>query len=105
MEPNRDMLVDIFKMVKENNQMLHAMRRRAFVGGFLKVIILTTLIVTPIWFYMTYLDSTVQDILQTVQKMQDAGSSAQQQLNGIQSIWDNLQGKFPSFMSGSSTGQ
>ncbi len=99
MEPNRDMLADIFKMVKENNKMLHAMRRRAFIGAFVKLCFIVALVTVPIWFYMTYLDTTVQDILRTVQQMQDAGTSAQAQIGSFETMLQDLQSKIPGFSS------
>jgi hypothetical protein len=103
MEPNREMLTDIFKMVKENNQILHAMRRRALLGGVLKFIIWTILLIAPIWFYMTYLNATVQNMLHTVDQMRSTGASAQTQLDSFVDTLKELESKLPAFMQGSTT--
>jgi hypothetical protein len=105
MEPNRDMLVDIYKMVKENNHMLHSMRRRALIGGLLKFIIWTLLIVAPFWFYMTYLNTSVQQILSTFKQMQATGANAQSQLEAFQKSITDLENKIPGFPHATSTVQ
>jgi hypothetical protein len=103
MEPNREMLADIFKMVKENNHMLHSMRRRALIGGLLKFVIWTILFVAPIWFYMTYLNASVQNMLHTVDQVRSTGNQAQTQLNSFADSLKELESKLPAFMQGSTT--
>ena len=103
MEPNRDMLMDIFRMTKENNQILHSMRRRALIGGILKFVIWTALIVAPIWFYMTYLNATVQNLLHTVDEMRNTGTQAQTQFSSLEKSWNDFESKLPAFMQGTTT--
>lgn len=103
MDPNRNMMEEIFKMTKDNNKMLHGMRRRAFIGGFIKILLYLALLLTPIWFYMTYLNDSVQSLMKSVEQMQGTGSSAMQSLSEFQNTLKDLQAKIPSFMTGSST--
>ena len=97
MDPNRDMLNDLYKMTKENNQMLHAMRRHAFVGGVLKLIIWVILFLAPIWFYMTYLNADVQKILVTFGQLQTSGQNAQAKINALQNSFQNVLGNIPGY--------
>lgn len=103
MDPNRNMMEEIFKMTKDNNKMLHSMRRRAFIGGLLKILLYLALLLTPIWFYMTYLNDSVQGLMKSVEQMQGTGSSAMQSFSDLQNTLKELQAKMPSFMTGSST--
>ena len=103
MDPNRDMLVDIFKMTKENNQILHGMRRRAMIGGLLKFVIWTALLLAPIWFYMTYLNASVQKMLATFNQLQTTGADAQAQISAFQKSIIDLEAKIPGFSHATST--
>jgi hypothetical protein len=78
------MLVDIFKMVKDNNHMLHTMRRHALIGGLLKFALWSALIIAPIWFYMTYLNANVQKMVTMYNQLQVTGADAQAQLQAFQ---------------------
>ncbi len=84
-------------LTRENNRMLHSMRRNAFWGGVLKFILYALLLLAPIWFYMTYLNGAVQQMLQAVQKVQGTSASAQAQLSGFQSALQQLESKIPGF--------
>ncbi len=81
-------------MTKENNQMLHAMRRSAFWGGIFKFIIYAVFLLAPLWFYMQYLSPIVNQALKTMQQAQSTGASAQTQLTGLQDALKQLQSKF-----------
>jgi len=95
MEPNHDMLGDVYRITKENNHMLHAMRRRALVGGLIKFIIWAVLILGPVWFYMTYLNASVQKVLDTFTQIQSTGAKAEAQLRAFQQSISELQAKIP----------
>ena len=97
MDPNRNMLNDIFKMTKENNDMLHGMRRRAFVGGLLKFIIWGAIFIAPIWFYMTYLNESMQKMLTAFNQVQATGVSAQTQLGSFQNMFKEFTDKISFF--------
>jgi hypothetical protein len=91
---------EMLRLTRENNHMLHAMRRNAFWGGILKFIFWTAIFVAPIWFYMTYLNVTVEKMLHTLDQIQ--GSGAQAQVNYEQMLRD-IQSKLPTFMQSSSS--
>ena len=103
MDPNRDMLNAIYKMTKENNEVLHSMRRSAFIGGILRFIIYGALIIAPIWFYMAYLNEGVQKMLSAFNQMQTTGAGAQVQFNAFQQTLKDLEAKIPGFPRASST--
>jgi len=83
--------------------MLRTMRRNAFWGGILKFIIYAALLLAPIWFYMTYLNSTVQSLVQTMDRVQGTSQQAQSQFNGIEASWQAFEAKFGFGTSSTST--
>ena len=98
MDPNNaQMLQEILHLPRENKKMLHSMRRNAFLGGVLKIIIYAVIFLAPIWFYATYLSSTVDRFIAVMNKAQGTGASAQAQLTGFEDILKNFQSHLPSF--------
>lgn len=85
---------ELYRLTRENNRMLHSMRRNAFWGGLLKFIIYAVFLLAPFWFYMTYLNGTVQNLLQTVNRIQGTGQQAQNQFTGLQASWQQFEAKF-----------
>ena len=97
MESNNDQTQEeIYRLVKENNKMLHGMRRTAFWGGLFKLLIWAGLIAAPIWLYATYLAPVVQSLQQTVNQVQGVSSQAQGQLNGLGDVFKQLEAKLKS---------
>ena len=74
--------------------MLHTMRRNAFWGGILKFILYALLLTAPIWFYLTYLNGAVQNLLQAVNKVEGTGQAAQSQFSGLEQAWQNFESHF-----------
>ena len=97
------MLRETYRLSKENNQMLHAMRRNAFWGGIIKFIIYAAFVIVPLWFYMQYLAPVMNEALSAMQQMQGTGAKAQAQLSDFQNMIKELQSKIPGF--GQSTQQ
>lgn len=91
------MLQETYRLAKENNKMLRAMRRNAFWGGILKIIIYAVLLLAPLWFYMQYLSPIVDQALKTMQQVQGTGVKAEAQLNSFQEALKQLQSKIPGF--------
>ena len=99
MEPYQGQQQEIYKLVRENNKMLHAMRRNAFWGGIIKFLLYAGLFVAlPWWLYMTYLAPVVGSTLQAVNQIQGTGAKAQAQLGSFQKAWQELQSKLPARM-------
>ncbi len=93
-------LQEIYQLVRENNRMLHAMRRGAFWGGLFKFIIYAAFLLAPIWFYQQYMSQTVQQLLGAMQTMQSSGAQAQANLSGIQDALKKAEQYLPSLPKG-----
>ena len=52
---DRTQLEQVLRLAKENNHMLRSMRRNAWLGGIIKLLIYAGLIVIPFWLYLQYL--------------------------------------------------
>ena len=98
MSMDEQAMQEMYRLTRENNKMLHSMRRNAFWGGLLKFIIYAALLTAPIWFYMTYLNNAVQQLLQTMNKIEGTSVQAQAQLNSYQQAWQQFESKLPGFM-------
>ena len=97
MESNQnDLLRETYQLSKENNKMLHGMRRTAFWGGLFKLLIWAGLIAAPIWLYSVYLAPIVQNLQQTMNQVQGVSSQAQGQLNGLGDVFKQLEAKLKS---------
>lgn len=69
------MLQDLYRLTKENNRMLKAIRRDAFIGGIIKLAITIAFIVIPIWFYQEYLAPQVEMLTSTFKASQPEGTA------------------------------
>ena len=99
MDPNSQSEIrEILRLVHENNQMLHSMRRHAFLGSIIKFIIYAAFLIVPIWFYMTYLNGSVNTLIADLNKMQGTTSAAQTQFSGFETAIKNIESHLPSFM-------
>ena len=95
MESDNQMLQETYRLAKENNKMLHAMRRNAFWGGLVKFIIYAALLIAPLWLYANYLAPIMDQMLKTMNELQGTGAKAQAQFGGFQDVLKQLQAKFP----------
>ena len=103
MDTDRDTLQETYRLARDNNRMLHAMRRNAFWGGLFKVVLYALLFLGPLWFYMTYLNDTVQQMLKTVEQIQGTSAKAQTQIVGFVETWKQFESKLPAFMRASTS--
>ena len=95
MDPNGDSLLrETNRLARENNELLHRMRRGAFIGGLVKFILYAIILLAPIWFYMTYLNGTVQNLLQDLNKFEGVNGQAQGQFQNLEVAWQNFESKF-----------
>ena len=96
MEPtnNDQLLREIHRLSRENNEMMHHMRRSAFFWGFVKFIIYAALLAAPIWFYLTYLNGAVEQMLQAMSKIEGVNSQAQNQFQGFENALQGLESRF-----------
>lgn len=93
--PDRETIQEIYRLARENNRMLHAMRRNAFFGGIFRFIMYAAFLILPIWFYQQYLSATVMEIQKSLQQMQGTGSQAQSQLQGLQDALKKVEQYLP----------
>ena len=102
--PNDDgLLRETYRLAKENNKMLHAMRRSAFLSGLLKLIVWGALIIIPYWLYLQYLAPQLNQLMNTMHQIQGTGASAQAQIGDWQKAFDDLRSKVPGLSSTSSS--
>jgi hypothetical protein len=93
-EPTNDNLLhETYRLTRENNEMLHRMRRSALLWGFIKFLLYAAFLLAPIWFYVTYLNGTVENLIQTVNKIEGVNTQAQNQLQGFEVAWQQLQAR------------
>lgn len=79
-EYENDKLDELLRLTKENNKMLHAMRRSAWLGGIFRLISWIALVIIPLWLYMQFIAPVMQSMLQTYEQIQGSSASAQAQL-------------------------
>jgi len=97
-DPTHDQLLqEIYKLARDNNRMLHAMRRNAFIGGIVKLAIYALLVGVPIWFFLTYmmpvLNSAVGAINQVqgqIQGAQNVGAQIGSQFGSINTMMEQI---------------
>lgn len=86
---------EILRLTKENNRMLHKMRRHAFWGGLIKFVLYALIFVAaPLWLYATYLAPITEQVLSTYSQIQGTGAQAQVQLSNIQDLFKQFQSQF-----------
>ena len=91
-EPGQyDMLRDINRLTKENNQLLHSIRRTAFVGGFLKILMYAIFLGAPIWIYFTYFRGTVDDMVSIFHQAKTFNTQTQSKFTGIENMIKEMQ--------------
>ena len=105
MDPDKEIIHETYRLAKENNKMLHSMRRAVFWGGILKVMTYLAFLLVPFWFYMTYLNGTVQQMLRAIDQIQGTGAKAQAQFGDLSNTLKQFQDKLPGFMHSSTSTQ
>jgi len=94
LNPEQGQQREIYRLVRENNKMLHSMRRNAFWGGVIKFLLYAILLVAlPWWLYMTYLEPVVKSTMQAVDQIQGTGAKAEAQFGSFQEMLKQLQSK------------
>ena len=87
-------LEDIYKLAKDNNRMLRAIRRDAFVGGILKFVFwIAIFFILPYILYVVYLQPYLETIQSTYENLnQSAGT-----LSSAAKDVEELKNQFPNF--------
>ena len=96
LNPEQGQQREIYRLVRENNKMLHSMRRNAFWGGVIKFLLYAILLVAlPWWLYMTYLEPVVKSTMQAVDQIQGTGAKAEAQFGNLQDLLNQFKGFLP----------
>jgi hypothetical protein len=104
MDPSlQEAIRENLRLTRENNAMLHKMRRNALLGGFFKFVIYAILFAAPIWFYMTYVSNSVDNLLAAVNKLNGTSTAVQNKFAGFESAFANLESHLPAFMQPATT--
>jgi hypothetical protein len=69
-------LDQMFEMTAENNRMLHAMRRNAFIGGILKFAFWVLILVVIPYYMWLYIQPYVQEVQGTYQHVTEQSQQA-----------------------------
>ncbi len=85
---------EILRLTQENNKMLHAMRRGTLMRTVFKMVFYAVLVVSFLYFYMTYVAPVLQEMLTTVQQIQGTGAQAQAQFGSFQDMLKSFAEKF-----------
>jgi uncharacterized oligopeptide transporter (OPT) family protein len=92
-----ELLKETYRLTLANNKMLHKMRRNAFWGAIIRMIVYAALLLAPIWLYMSYFAPIVDNMMNTVEQIQGTGAQAQAQFTSMRDAWEQLQSKIPGF--------
>lgn len=87
-------LREIYRLEKENNQMLRSMKRHALWGTVFKVLLFIFALGVPLWLYFSYVAPVVKQFDATLsaatgQKVQIEGKLAE-----LAKMWDEFRAKF-----------
>ena len=85
---------EILRLSRENNRMLHAMRRSSLLGAIFKTLLWIAMILVPLWFYLTYIAPVMESVLQTYQQIQGTGAQAQAQFGQMSDSLEKIQALF-----------
>ena len=97
-DPNQEQLLkETYQLVRDNNRMLHAMRRNAFLGGVFKLALYAVFIGIPLWFLFTYVMPVLNTAVGTMNQVQgqlkgaqDAGAQIGAQFEGLNKMMEQL---------------
>ena len=95
MPNDNELLKETYRLAKENNKMLHAMRRSAFLHGLIKLIFYAAIAGGSIWFYLHFVAPILLQTLETLNKIQGAGTQAQGQFADWTSQLEKLKALLP----------
>ena len=90
-EYDQDKIDDLLRLTRENNKMLHAMRRSAWLGGIFKLIMWVALVIIPLYFYMQYIAPVMQSMLESYQQIQGTSAKAQAQFGELNTYIQKFQ--------------
>ncbi len=80
----------LYELVQENNRMLKAIRRDAFVGGIFKFVWWVIILVVIPYITWLFIQPYVNDVLHTYNSVKTTTNSVQVETNGISSSIQNF---------------
>lgn len=89
-----DKLDELLRLTKENNRMLHKMRRSAWIGGIFRVAMWIAFIIVPLWLYLEYVAPIMAQMLASYEQIQGTTEAARVQLSGMQELLQKAQSLF-----------
>lgn len=92
-------LQEIYRLTKENNQMLRAMRSHARWHLIYRLLMFVAIVAALIWFYLNFIGPSLQQMLDALNKIQGASTQAHDQLSSFTNSLEKLR----SFIPGGST--
>lgn len=91
MEPQSELLRKTYELAKDNNKMLRAMRRNAFLGGVFRIIVWAVMVIIPLYIYFVYFQPVITELTNSVSAMKAAGANATEQAGQLGAQFSNLQ--------------
>lgn len=84
---------ELYKLVKENNRMLRAMRRDAFIGGIFKIVWwVLVLVVIPYLIYVWYLQPYLEQALSLYTQAQGQAGQVNDAVNQLKGVGESVSG-------------
>ena len=95
MDPDKQKLDEIYRLERENNRMLHTMRRNAFWGSIIRwVVYIVIFVLAPLYVYNTYVAPVMQSFQHAVDRVNGTSTKVEAQFSGIQDMWREFESKF-----------
>ena len=108
-EPGNGILQKIYELERENNRMLHAMRRGAMWSFLFRIIWWAVVLGLPIWFYYHYFGPLMNSYGDLLNQLHGGSTQTAQQLpttgGGISSFFGYIKSLIPGMHTATTTGQ
>lgn len=96
MDPDRQRLDEIYRLERENNKMLHSMRRNARWGFLFRILLTLLALGVPIWLYFSYLAPVVEQLEVTISAITGRKVQMEDQFSGFAEMFQKFQEYFKS---------
>ncbi|MFZ2593400.1 MAG: hypothetical protein WAX38_01350 [Minisyncoccia bacterium] len=93
-EEQYELLKRTFALASENNRMLHAQRRNAFLGGLIKIVIYAAFIILPLYYLLPMLQTAMTQLNKVqgaLNQVQGATKQVSDQFGGVNDVMNQLQ--------------
>lgn len=104
--PEGGLLQKIYELERENNRMLHAMRRGAMWGTLFRIVWWALILGVPIWLYYHYLGPLLASYSDLVNQLHGGAQAVQQTPSAdLGSFWSYVKSLVPGMHAATTTGQ